>query len=92
LSRGTIKYNKKSYTTNFLTQKTDQAKSRVSASKTPLFTPKLIKSGEKVKAMAKVVREAKEVSTQLNAYGLCFTEISERDRERIRKFIFEQSS
>jgi hypothetical protein len=45
LSRGTIKYNKKSYTTNFLTQKTEQAKSRVSASKTPLFTPKLIKSG-----------------------------------------------
>lgn len=46
---------------------------------------------EKVKAYARVVREAKEVSTQLNAYGLQFIEISERDRERIRKFIQEEN-
>lgn len=45
---------------------------------------------EKVKAFAKVVREAKEVSSQLNAYGLHFIEISEKDRERIRKFIQEE--
>lgn len=45
---------------------------------------------EKVKAFAKVVREAKEVSTQLNAYGLHFVEISEKDRERIRKFINQE--
>ncbi|MCX7829955.1 MAG: response regulator [Acidobacteria bacterium] len=45
---------------------------------------------EKVKAFGKVVREAKEVSTQLNAYGLHFVEISEKDRERIRKFIQEE--
>ena len=45
---------------------------------------------EKVRAFAKVVREAKEVSTKLNAYGLHFIEIAEKDRERIRKFIKEE--
>lgn len=44
---------------------------------------------EKVKAFAKVVREAPEVTSQLNVYGLHFVEISEKDRERIRNFIKE---
>jgi len=47
---------------------------------------------EKVKAFARVAREAKEVSTQLNAYGLQFVEISEKDRERIRNFVNEQKN
>lgn len=75
----------------------------ISASGILIMTTKTLKMGEsvqllitlprekeKVKALAKVVREAREVSTQLNAYGLHFTEISEKDRERIRKFILEQ--
>lgn len=47
---------------------------------------------EKVKAFARVVREAKEVPTKLNAYGLEFTEISQKDRERIKRFIEEEKS
>jgi len=44
---------------------------------------------EKVKAFARVVRDAKEVDSRLNAYGLHFTEITEKDKERIRKFLKE---
>ncbi len=75
----------------------------LSASGILILTTKILKKGdnvllhitlprekEKVKAFAKVVREAKEISTQLNAYGLQFIEISEKDRERIRKFIQEE--
>jgi DNA-binding response OmpR family regulator len=45
---------------------------------------------DKVKAFAKVVREAREVESRLNAYGLHFIEITERDKERINRFIKEQ--
>ncbi|HNQ77988.1 MAG TPA: response regulator [Acidobacteriota bacterium] len=44
---------------------------------------------EKVKAFARVIREAKEVDSRLNAYGLHFTEIAEKDKERVRKFLKE---
>lgn len=44
---------------------------------------------EKVKVMARVVREAKEIESRLNAYGLQFEEISEGDRDRIRVFTSE---
>ncbi|MCI4397930.1 MAG: PilZ domain-containing protein [Acidobacteria bacterium] len=44
---------------------------------------------EKVKAVGRVVREAKEIESRLNAYGLQFDEISEGDRERIRLFTSE---
>ncbi len=41
---------------------------------------------EKVRVLAKVVREAREIESKLNAYGLQFTEITEGDRQRIRTF------
>lgn len=44
---------------------------------------------EKIKAFARVVREAQEVDSRLNAYGLHFTEISEKDKERVRCFLKE---
>jgi DNA-binding response OmpR family regulator len=44
---------------------------------------------EKVKAFARVIREAKEVDSRLNAYGLHFAEITEKDKERIRIFLKE---
>lgn len=44
---------------------------------------------EKVKAFARVVREAQEIDSRLNAYGLNFTEITEKDKERIRRFLKE---
>ena len=44
---------------------------------------------EKVKVMAQVVREAKEIESRLNAYGLRFKEISQSDRERIQAFTRE---
>jgi CheY-like chemotaxis protein len=77
----------------------------LSASGILIMTTKILKIGEgvqlmitlprekeKVKAFARVAREAKEVSTQLNAYGLQFVEISEKDRERIRNFVNEQKN
>jgi DNA-binding response OmpR family regulator len=44
---------------------------------------------DKVKAFARIVREAREVDSRLNAYGLHFAEITEKDKERIRIFLKE---
>ncbi len=44
---------------------------------------------EKARVLAKVVREAREIESKLNAYGLVFTEISEGDRQRIKVFTSE---
>ncbi len=44
---------------------------------------------EKVKVIAHVVREAMEIESRLNGYGLRFADISESDRERIRIFTAE---
>lgn len=44
---------------------------------------------EKVKVSGEVVREAKEVGSRLNAYGIRFSDVSHEDQERIRRFILE---
>ena len=44
---------------------------------------------EKVKVTGEVQREAKEVGSRLNAYGVKFTEILPDDQERIKRFVSE---
>jgi c-di-GMP-binding flagellar brake protein YcgR len=46
---------------------------------------------EKVRVNGLVVREAGEVDTRLNAYGVAFHEMPEADRARIRKFVEEEA-
>ncbi len=45
---------------------------------------------EKVKVTGVVVREAREVSSRLNAYGVHFVEMTENETERLEKFVEEQ--
>lgn len=44
---------------------------------------------EKVRVSGEVVREAKEIGSRLNAYGVRFADVSPDDQERIRRFISE---
>ncbi len=44
---------------------------------------------EKVRVNGEVVRDAREVSSKLNAYGLRFTDLTNEDRERLRLFVAE---
>jgi len=44
---------------------------------------------EKVRVNGEVMREAREVPTKLNAYGVRFTDLSDDDRKRIRAFVQE---
>ena len=39
-----------------------------------------------------MVREAQEVESRLNAYGLAFQDLSPDERERIRKYVEEERS
>ncbi len=45
---------------------------------------------EKIKVSAMMVREAGEVDSRLNAYGLAFQDLSSEDRERIRVYVDEE--
>jgi DNA-binding response OmpR family regulator len=47
---------------------------------------------EKVKVTGEVIREAKEVGSRLNAYGIRFSDVNEEDQARIRQFIIETHS
>lgn len=47
---------------------------------------------EKVRVNGEVMREAREVKTKLNAYGVRFTDLSDEDRKRIRAFVQETLS
>lgn len=44
---------------------------------------------DKVKVTGEVMREAKEVGSRLNAYGIRFTDVSPEDQARIRQFIID---
>ncbi len=45
---------------------------------------------EKVKVTGVVVREAREVSSRLNSYGVHFVEMTEKETQRIETFVAEQ--
>lgn len=42
---------------------------------------------EKVEVEGKVVREAGEIKSRLNGYGILFTDLSEKDKTRLQKFV-----
>jgi CheY-like chemotaxis protein len=44
---------------------------------------------EKVRVNGEVTREAREVPTKLNAYGVRFIDLSDEDRKRVRAFVHE---
>ena len=46
---------------------------------------------EKVRVTGKVVREAVEVESRLNAYGVAFQDVGPEDRDRIRTFVEEEA-
>lgn len=45
---------------------------------------------EKIKVSGLVMREAQEVDSRLNAYGLAFQDLSAEDRERLRSYAEEE--
>ncbi len=45
---------------------------------------------EKVKVTGVVVREAREVSSRLNAYGVHFVEMTDSEHERLNRFVEDQ--
>jgi CheY-like chemotaxis protein len=47
---------------------------------------------EKIKVSGLVVREAQEVDSRLNAYGLAFQDLSPDEKERIRKYVEAERS
>ena len=47
---------------------------------------------EKLKVSALVVRDAQEVESRLNAYGLAFQDLSPEERERIKSYVDEERS
>jgi CheY-like chemotaxis protein/Tfp pilus assembly protein PilZ len=46
---------------------------------------------EKVRVSGRIVREAGEVESRLNAYGVSFQDVSPEDRDRIRTFVEEEA-
>ena len=46
---------------------------------------------EKVRVSGRVVREAVEVESRLNAYGVAFEDVSAEDKDRIRTFVEEEA-
>ena len=47
---------------------------------------------DKVRVTGEVVREAKEVESRLNAYGVLFTDLTAEDRERLGRFVDRELS
>jgi len=64
---------------------------RLKKGETVLLQITLPREREKIRVTGEVVRDAQEVGSRLNAYGVRFTVINPEDQERIRKFIYEES-